>query len=143
ATLNLGNAYNTSTFGGANGDLVFKFGVANGGLITAPVNYVTSALAGDYNHNGVVDAADYVLWRKTLNQAGAGLPADGNGNGVVDQADYNIWRANFGKPGGSGAGAGIAASVPEPTALTLMLLSGLYICGRRGHRFASDVRGDC
>jgi hypothetical protein len=143
ATLSLGNAYNTATFGGANGDLVFKFGVANGGLITAPVNYITTALAGDYNHNGVVDAADYVLWRKTLNQTGAGLPADGNNNGTVDQADYNIWRTNFGRPPGSGASTGIAASVPEPTTLVLMVLSSLCICGWRGHRLVSDARGDC
>ena len=25
-------------------------------------------IPGDYNHNGVVDAADYVVWRKALIQ---------------------------------------------------------------------------
>ena len=39
------------------------------------------AVPGDYNKNGIVDAADYVVYRKTLGQTGAGLPADGNGNG--------------------------------------------------------------
>ena len=55
-------------------------------------------LQGDYNASGIVDAADFVLWRKTI---GLSIPAfsaaDGSGNGVVDQADYDIWRANFGR----------------------------------------------
>lgn len=121
ATLNLGNAYNTSTFGSLNGDLVFKFGVLNGGLITAPVNYVTSALAGDYNNNGVVDGADYVVWRN------GGAPDS-------SQAGYTLWRSSFGSSG-SGAGLGGSGAVPEPTAVALVALSlvGLVV-KRRGIR---------
>ena len=51
----------------------------------------------DYNHNGAVDAADYVVWRDALGQIGAGLTADGNNNGEIDAGDYNVWRANFGR----------------------------------------------
>ena len=38
---------------------------------------------GDYNGNGVVDAADYVVWRKTLNSTASptGSGADGNQSG--------------------------------------------------------------
>jgi len=50
---------------------------------------------GDFNLNGVVDSADYVLWRNTKGST-LDLRADGNGDGVVDNADYQIWRANFG-----------------------------------------------
>lgn len=56
------------------------------------------AFFGDYNQNGVVDAADYVVWRKTLGATGI-TPysgADGNGNGMVDDADYGVWRSHFG-----------------------------------------------
>jgi hypothetical protein len=55
-------------------------------------------LSGDYTRNGVVDAADYVVWRKQQTSNGA-LPfssADANGDGAVDDADYGLWRANFG-----------------------------------------------
>ena len=52
---------------------------------------------GDFNHDGRVDAADYVLWRN---------------NGGSAQ-DYQLWRSNFGRIS-SGAGAGIPATVPEP-----------------------------
>jgi hypothetical protein len=56
----------------------------------------TTPIAGDYDRNGKVDAADYALWRNTLNSR-TNLGADGNGNGIVDQADLTIWRRNFGQ----------------------------------------------
>ena len=70
------------------------------------------ALPGDYNGNGEVDAADYVVWRKTL---GTSMPnysgADGNGNGVVDQDDQAVWRAHFGETlPAVGAGSLVAAA---------------------------------
>jgi hypothetical protein len=52
-------------------------------------------LAGDYNYSGVVDAADYVLWRTTLGSTDD-LRADGDGDADVDGDDYAVWRANFG-----------------------------------------------
>ena len=95
---------------------------------TTVVLSVTST--GDYNGNGVVDAADYVLWRKSLGQSGAGLAADGNGNGVVDAPDYDFWRARFGNVVAPGAGVGeIAAAVPEP-ATAMLLLAGLFFALR-------------
>jgi hypothetical protein len=50
---------------------------------------------GDYNKNSVVDAADYVIWRKTLGSTSV-LNADGDGNGTIQQADYDFWAARFG-----------------------------------------------
>ena len=55
-------------------------------------------LKGDFNGSGVVDAADYVVWRRSVGQTVlAGSAADGNENGWIDQNDYAIWRANFGR----------------------------------------------
>jgi hypothetical protein len=34
--------------------------------------YENPALPGDYNGDGTVDAADYVVWRKTLGTTGLG-----------------------------------------------------------------------
>ena len=73
-------------------------------------NDVVHALLGDYNRNGVVDAADFVLWRKTLT-TGVVPPftgADGDGDGTIDQDDHGVWRAHFGRTAtavGSGAAA--------------------------------------
>lgn len=58
---------------------------------------IPPALLGDYNLNGTVDTADFVIWRNTLNSSVFTYSgADGNGNGIVDQADYSVWRSNFG-----------------------------------------------
>jgi len=93
------------------------------------VDYVRvyAGVPGDFNGNGVVDAADYALWRK------GDLAADGNGDTLVNQADYDLWRSNFGN-GGPGAGSGLSgAAVPEPTGLVLLALGliGGYVCRRR------------
>jgi fibronectin-binding autotransporter adhesin len=86
---------------------------------------------GDYNQNGTVDAADYVLWRNNL---GAGsLPNEGGiSPGNVDVADYNFWRSRFGATAGAGIGVG-ASNIPEPsTALILgIAMMGLFGISRR------------
>ncbi|HEY3393867.1 MAG TPA: PA14 domain-containing protein [Lacipirellulaceae bacterium] len=52
-------------------------------------------VAGDYNADGLVDAADHATWRATYDLlVFPGSGADGNANGVVDTADYIIWRRN-------------------------------------------------
>lgn len=89
-------------------------------------------LQGDYNSDGVVNAADYAMWRDTLGQSGAGLPADGNGDEIVNQPDYGVWRANFGMAAGSGSSLNEAANVPEPSTLVLLLSAGaMLLCRRR------------
>jgi hypothetical protein len=89
-------------------DLKFEYHVAADGTLTGGVEFTTSAappvLLGDYNGNGSVDAADYVVWRH--NVGASSLPNRGNGiTGPVGQADYNYWRAHFGATSGSGSGS--------------------------------------
>ncbi len=84
-------------------------------------------LPGDYNNNGTVDAADYVLWRK-----GGPLANEVETPGTVNAADYTAWRTRFGNSGsGSGAGASANTVVPEPTTALLLLTGVLAICSRR------------
>jgi hypothetical protein len=87
---------------------------------------IAVSLPGDFNFDGSVDAADYVLWRSTVGEVGTGLAADGNGNNVIDAGDYDVWRNNF---GAQSAAASVAiAIVPEaPTRIFLCLaLAGAY-----------------
>jgi hypothetical protein len=79
---------------------------------------------GDYNHNGIVDAGDYVIWRKTLNQSVTpGTGADGNGNGTIDAGDYTFWRTKFGSVV-PGSGSSLAGSqVPEPGSACLFMIA--------------------
>ena len=87
-----------------------------------------SSVAGDYNGNGVVDAADYVLWRKEPTNPANGYVSDPS-NG------YNTWRANFGSHLGSGSGLeSDADSVPEPAGFLLLMAAMVAACVTRGRR---------
>jgi hypothetical protein len=79
-----------------------------------------SDLPGDYNDDGVVDAADYVVWRDNLGQSVL-LPNDPS-SGVVTQDDYGVWRANFGSTLRSGFGAAVT-TVPEPVTVLLIAMA--------------------
>jgi uncharacterized protein YkwD len=97
--------------------------------------------SGDYNQNGVVDAADYLVWRNTLGQTGASLAADGNASGVIDAGDYDVWRANFGRPATTGDAADhlsshAVVSAPEPASLMLILAGVPVAIGACAPRWA-------
>ncbi len=87
----------------------------------------------DYNHNGIVDAADYVVWRKMMNQTVTShTGADGDGDGHITMADFTYWRNHLGDTSGGthGAGAGslVNFNVPEP-ASDLIALSAMLALG--------------
>ncbi|TWT35937.1 hypothetical protein KOR34_08340 [Posidoniimonas corsicana] len=71
---------------------------------SAAVNFVgvpSSAASGDYNADGVVDAADYTVWRDNLG-GGAALPNDGGLGAPIGQGHYDLWQSNYGSTGGGG-----------------------------------------
>jgi hypothetical protein len=77
-------------------------------------------LLGDYNEDGSVDAADYVIWRKGLGT-------------LFTQADYDVWSANYGQTAGSGGSAiSITGAVrqssaaPEPSGIVLLIASSFF-----------------
>jgi hypothetical protein len=111
-------------------------GLSGGLQWNASQLYTTGVIAvglpGDFNGDGVVDAADYVVWRDTLGETGTGLAADGNGNNQIDAGDFDVWRANFGQTAGSGAGATANAAVPEPSTLLLLTFAAAGWCLCRG-----------
>ncbi len=77
-----------------------------------------TGLSGDYNGDGTVSAADYVVWRKSQGGSGIGLPADGSGNGTVDGADYLAWRSSFSSI--AAANGEVVAQVPEPSGIATL-----------------------
>jgi hypothetical protein len=85
------------------------------------VSSLLNSLPGDYNGDGTVDAADYVVWRKNNINGGSG---------------YNTWRANFGATAAGAAAVArstSAAAVPEPAtgALALLGVGSILLLRRR------------
>jgi hypothetical protein len=93
---------------------------------TNPLAPEAAGILGDYNNNGTVDAADYVVWRDNLNMS-VTLPNDET-PGMVTQDDYMVWRANFGISAASGTAAALASrAVPEPGSIVLVTVAlGLF-----------------
>jgi len=91
-----------------------------------------SPLFGDYNDDGVVDAADYTTWRDSVGSPAGSLPNDPNSGVVIGSAQYATWRTNFGaRQGGAGGGS----PVPEPGAMLLMACAAVSaVASRRGLR---------
>src|SRR5262249_29113600 len=89
--------------------------VSNDLTLTITLLEAASGLAGDYNADGKVEAADYVVWRKYPGTTAA-LPNDPHG-GTIGALQFNTWRAHFGQTAGTGASAN--ATVPEPVTAIL------------------------
>jgi hypothetical protein len=96
-----GLASNQLTLSGDNAG--FSVNVSGSDVI---LEFGSGGLVGDYSGNGIVDAADYVVWRD-------GDSPDSGPQGYLD------WKVNFGNTAGSGA----TAAVPEPASLVLYLLA--------------------
>lgn len=97
-------------------------------LLTDGVLIVT--LAGDYNGDGLVDAADYTVWRDA--DGSTVIPsasADGNGDGFVNAADLAVWRNHYGQ-----SVAMFASAIPEPGCLTVLIATLLISTMTSGHR---------
>jgi pectinesterase len=82
----------------------------------APLAFAIPALPGDYNDDGAVDAADYVVWRDAA-VAGSLLVNEAASPGVADAEDYDVWTYYYGRSLTSSA----ATSAPEPAAVAQLV----------------------
>ena len=106
----------------ADRDVAFSYTTGAGDVIQGSVQYFTApGVPGDYNGDGIVDAADYTRWRDNLNQS-VTLPNDTT-PGMVTAADYTVWKSHFGQTAGPGSGAATLTSVPEPASAALFVMA--------------------
>lgn len=93
--------------------------LGNAGVAGFSFDVLESVVAdnADFDGNGTVDGADFLIWQRGF--GGSGLSnGDANDDGVVDGADLEIWKVQF----GGGAAAVNAAAVPEPAAAILLAI---------------------
>ncbi len=83
-------------------------------------------LAGDYNEDGTVDAADYTVWRDSVGSIAGTLPNDIDG-GIIGMAQYSTWVSNYGMSNPLSSEVSSIA-VPEPTALLLATIAIGFSC---------------
>jgi hypothetical protein len=87
-------------------------------VVDGLLEFATPVLAGDYNGDHVVNAADYTVWRNLLGSNTA-LTNETASLGTVDEADYAAWKANFGASDGGGGSVG---AVPEPSSVVVIAI---------------------
>ncbi len=106
----------------------------NAAPATLAIDY---SIAGDYDGNGYVQLADYTQWRADFGKSEtAWSGADGNGDTLVNAADYVLWRKYY-VPGGSGSSLDAFTNVPEPSSCIFAILAGgglVTLGSRRRHR---------
>ena len=135
-TFNLGSPFRTVLDGGTE-DLIFSYLLEGDDEFTQGKvvykEFDLAFVAGDYNRDGIVDLADYTVWRNSLNTTVPnGTGADGNNDGLVNTDDYLVWKDHFGQTIGSAAIQVSPAAVPEPaTCAGLALLVAGAIVGCR------------
>lgn len=120
-------------------DLVFGANTANSPQVDFD-NFrfaIAPRLAGDFNDDGRVDAADYTLWRDQLG-SNLPLPNDDQLGAPIGNAHYELWRANFGATSASLASG--AGAVPEPATWLVLLSAMLLIAAKRPVVFRLRLR---
>jgi hypothetical protein len=124
----------TSPDGVPNSDYGDLMGFTRVSIFNDWIDEHVGALGGDYNLDGTIDAADYIVWRKFAGQTGAGLAVDGNGDQAVTDQDLNIWWRRFAELAANATSPNSTPPlqpVPEPAVyLPIMLAFGAALLVR-------------
>ncbi|MBA4106475.1 MAG: hypothetical protein C0485_12020 [Pirellula sp.] len=96
----------------------------NAGVAGFSFDVLTNVTAddADFDGNGTVDGADFLIWQRGSGATGGLNQGDANNDGNVNAADLEIWKTQF----GTGAAIGAIGAVPEPAAVMLLAIG---ICG--------------
>jgi hypothetical protein len=94
-------------------------GLVTAAVLTLAANHSFAQYPGDFDWDGDVDGADFVVWQTNCPRPNNPIwPVDGDGDadGDCDGADFVIWQTNF-------PYTPSPATVPEPSTCALVLLS--------------------
>ncbi|MCO6044430.1 hypothetical protein NG895_10985 [Aeoliella sp. ICT_H6.2] len=108
-----------------------EFGVSDVSSFTLNWRNLPTGLAGDYNNDGIVDLADYTVWRNNLGGQASSLFNNPYATNVGSQ-QYTIWKANYGAVAASSS----QNAVPEPSNLALVSLAMLSTIAYRWRKLS-------
>jgi uncharacterized protein YkwD len=128
-------AYNVTFSGGNFATFATTASVTAGRNVKVDYLIQAAMLLGDYNQNGAVDMADYVVWRKKFG-SGTALPNDDTPG--VGNDDYTRWRSRFGN---TLSGSGVSVAIPEPGAIAMLMAAMGIVMNvkRRRDRFLMQI----
>lgn len=115
------------TYGSLASSATYKSSYFTGTGILNVTELVLTAIPGDYNNDGIVNAADYTVYRDNVGQPAGTLVNDPAG-GTVGAAQYTQWSSNYGR---TAPPASLSVSVPEPTALLMASIAAVGFLSRR------------
>ncbi|WP_425399461.1 beta strand repeat-containing protein [Aeoliella sp.] len=100
-----------------------NFSASYNEALTELILTFSAGLDGDFNGDGIVNLADYTVWRNNLgNPDESVLTNNGDDLNGVDTGDYDLWKNNFGATAGAlNTLQGNQAAVPEPGAACLLV----------------------
>lgn len=101
-------------------------GVFSTGFLATVGTPSTGDMPGDFNGDGVVNLADYTVWRDNLGATEDALLNNNGTGGIIDTDDYNLWKSSFTPPGAITAAVAPTA-VPEPGALGLLAVAATLL----------------
>ena len=107
------------------GQIVFNATLDNGikGIF---VSDAASYYLADFNRDGSVDGDDLTEWQAAYSLGTSAGDADGDGQS--NGRDFLIWQRQF----GYGSVETLAANIPEPTSVLLLMAGCVAILSRRG-----------
>lgn len=112
----------------------------NAGLETTVERTIAIGIAGDFNRDGTVDAADYTVYRDGLGQSvDPFTSADGDGNGLIEAADRQVWVDNYGVSEGVSSASAVISS-PVPVAAEALQVEAVPLANAVAPTLATDRR---
>jgi hypothetical protein len=121
--------FNSLRIGGPSGSASAKEAVVDNIEVELVDIAMPPANNADFNNDGLVDGADFLIWQRGQGLAGQvdKTHGDANGDGSVNAADLAVWQTQFVNPPAAAAVTG----VPEPASVLLTAVALLGVAAMR------------